>query len=306
MSVQKLQQLDAENKSLIVDIDREESCGNTDKVIALKKQLYTNKLEMISLIEIRDKRNGMTFDELDVKVNSAPVVPKYMTGIEPLDDNLGGGIEPGTFIQLAGESGAGKTTFVTEMIVNVAEANRAILFSFEMGERRSRDRIRKKITKPEQRKNIIIDFDTRNLDDLCNEIVLYANEGVRFFACDSKMKIDVPGIDEDYKKSAEISKRLSKLTQQNDIIIMLINQMSESDIKSKRLALKHGGDQKYDADIALFYVMHEKEPHKRRIVCTKNRTGDERLFNAEVQLRGGKTVKATNYETVEYRMEGVL
>ena len=284
----KIEEIDKANKQLILKIDDAEKTGSDD-YFSLKRELYENKIEMIRLIELRDKRNGMTFDELDDLVENMPSVPRYYTGVKPLDDALDG-IETGTFIQLAGESFTGKTKLVTEILTNIAEFNKSVFFSFEMGKKRSRKRISDEISKQSQRKNLIIDFDTRNIDDMCNEIILYANDGVRFFAVDSKMKVEVPDIAEDYRKAAHISARLSKLTQQNDIIIILINQINEDDIKHKRLALKHGGDQKYDADIALFYMNHEEHKDRRIIVCPKNRTGDENTFSIEVTLHNGKTV----------------
>lgn len=290
----------ADSKANIAEITRKidvaEHTGSDD-LFGLKKEFHETKLEMIRLIETKDKRNGMNFDELERLIDGMPNVPRYLVGIDPLDRALDG-VESGTFVQLVGESGAGKTTLAVEIVTNVAMAGKSVLFSFEMGVKRTHNRLSRYMSSDTQRRNMITDCDTRDIDDLCNEIVLYAEDGARFFVIDSKMKIEVPGNIKDYEKAATISSRLSKLTQQHDIIIILINQMNDDDIKNKRLGIKHGGDQKYDADIALFYVKHEEETQWRRLVCTKNRTGEERLFNLELMLSNGRTVAAEKHVPV--------
>jgi hypothetical protein len=64
------------------------------------------------------------------------------------------------------------------------------------------------------------------LELLVMEITLYARDGIKFFAIDSRMKIEVDGDGKDHQKTALISSKLSKLAQEKDIIIFLINQMS--------------------------------------------------------------------------------
>ena len=118
-----------------------------------------------------------------------------------------------------------------------------------------------------------------DLDDLVREIELYAYEGIKFFGIDSKMKISVKGNDPEHLKISKISSTLSKLCAKKDIIIFLINQISEDDMKSKRLSLKGSGDQKYDADLLFFLTIDKDE--KRWLHCTKNRMSDI-LFKTEI------------------------
>jgi hypothetical protein len=81
--------------------------------------------------------------------------------------------------------------------------------------------------------------------------------------------------------------------------------MSEADIKDKRLALKGGGDQKYDSDMTLFYVKDDKDLTKRKLVCTKNRTGDENLWSVDLRIREGITIGANESVDIEYKYETV-
>ena len=272
--------------------------------IKLKKELYQTKLLMIELIEREENRAGITARELIEKVRHMKHVPQYAIGIKPIDvelndwkgrsKNESGGIESGTFINLAGESGAGKTTLTLDILSNVAEYSKCVFFNHEMGERRISSRLQKRLTREAQLDNLVIDSYTANLNEMAMEIALYAKDGIKFFVIDSRMKIQADG-DSDVQKNANISARLAKLCQEKDIIIILINQMSESDIKDGRLALKGSGDQKYDSDMLWFYVVDKKNPTMRKLICTKNRTGEERLWSVDLTLdANGKTIGAND------------
>lgn len=146
--------------------------------------------------------------------------------------------------------------------------------------------------------NLTIDSDTNNLQDLIMEIEIYAEEGVKFFAIDSKMKIVNTHGDNEVQQISNMSKELARLSARKDITICLINQMNEADIQNKRLAFKGSGDQKYDSDIALFLV---KEGEQRKLICTKNRMND-RLFSIDINkedYKGEKAFVETVFETVE-------
>lgn len=304
--MKKFEELQQENNQLAFLITRAEQEQNHDEQIKLKKQLYTNKLLMIELITIEEKRNGITARELRKLVDLRPKAIRYETGIRPLDDKFKGGIELGTFVQLAGESGVGKTHLTLEVLTNIAVYTKSVFFNFEMGDTRIVKRLKNIIKEEQQWDNLIIDNDSREIDALCNEIRLYANEGIKFFTIDSKMKINVDTAEADHQKFSKISKRLAELSQKQDIIIFLINQMNEEDIKHKRLAFKGSGDQKYDADIALFYIRDEEG--KRRLICNKNRQ-DEYEFSIDLKLDSkGKTVDANEIYPVHeavYQMPAI-
>ena len=292
MDISKLEALESENRNLLTQISLREEVG--DKAYDLKRKLHQNKLDMIDIITIEEKRGGITARELIRLVSLKPTAIRYETGVAPLDEKLHGGIEVGTLVQLAGESFVGKTHLTLEILSNVANYAKTVFFNFEMGDTRIAAKLRKMLTTDAQLDNLLIDNETRELDALCAEIVLYAKDGIKFFTIDSKMKIEVTGNDADHQKFAKISNRLAKLTQQHDIIIFLINQMSEDDLKHKRLAFKGSGDQKYDADIALFYV--KDEGGNRTLICNKNRQ-DENEFHIDVKLnKQGKTVSMNEIE----------
>lgn len=267
----KFHELDLKCKQLLSTID---NTHDYKQQVKLKREYHQTKLEMIDILDAEDTHRGITARELIADVESRPKVPRYATGITGLDDALNGGIEVGTFIQLAGQSFTGKTHLILEVLSNISGYKEAVLFNFEMGDVRIAHRLKNLLVTDTQLDHLIIDSRTRDLDMLIAEIRIYAKKGVKFFAIDSKMKITSSEKD-DMKRYADISSKLSRVSQENDIIVFLINQMNEADLQSKRLAFKGSGDQMYDTDIALFYMLNKDD--SRSLVCNKNRQ-DERGF----------------------------
>lgn len=273
-----IQELQQEIKELKVSVHK---AYDINEKIKLKRELYKKKLELLDLIHEKDKaRAGLTARQLIEKVNSMPKLPKYETGMAKIDASFGGGFETGLFINLAAESGAGKTTLLLNMLANISEGRKTVFFNFEMGDRLFVKKLKELHLNDKQLDNMIIDSDTNKLEDLLMEIEIYAEEGVKFFGIDSKMKIYSSSGEKEYQQISNMSKELARLAARKDIVIVLINQMNEEDIKNKRLAFKGSGDQKYDSDIALFLV---KEGEQRKLICTKNRMND-RLFAIDINI----------------------
>jgi len=283
--MKKFTELKDRNKELSNEIANAEKYGNEDQGIELKKELYQNKLEMLDFISYKNKKTSISAKELMNKVKNMPYATRYATGLPYLDDNLRisqtdtGGFEVGSLVIVGGQSGAGKSHMLLEMLSNVSKYSKCVFFNFEMGDRRLNSRLVKLLHTDTQKDNFTINSESRDLDDLLMEISLLADDGVKFFAVDSRMKITVKGSDAEYQKIASITKRLSEVAIKNDIIVILINQISEDNLKTKTLAFKGSGDQLYDADMAFFLMIEEDE--KRLLVCKKNRQ-DEFLFSVEV------------------------
>lgn len=271
-----LEELQTEIKTLKVKVHK---ALTADEKIQLKRELYKKKLSLLDLIHEKDKaRAGLTARQLIEKVDNMPKVPKFETGISKIDAVIGG-FETGLFINLAGESYSGKTTLLLHLLANLSSGRKTVFFNFEMGDRLFVKKLKELNLNSKQLDNLIIDSETNNLNDLIMEIEIYAEEGVKFFAIDSKMKIVTSGGDSEYQQISNMSKELARLSARKDITIVLINQMNEEDIKNKRLAFKGSGDQKYDSDIALFLVKGDNE--QRSLICTKNRMNDK-LFKIDI------------------------
>ena len=290
----KLQQLKEENDSLYYQIKDAEQKKDFDTGYKLKKQLYQNKIKMLDLINAKQESSTITARELKEKVSRMKKAISYETGIREIDNNLGGGFEVGTLIQLGGESFSGKTTLFLNIISNISKYSKATFFNFEMGDRRIIKRLQNLLTDEKQWDNMLINSTTRNIDDLIMEITILADEGIKFFAIDSRMKVYKDGQESEAQKISSMSSRLAECATRNDIIILMINQVSEDDLKNKRLSFKGSGDQKYDADIAMFIVI-EKDG-TRKLICSKNRTGNERLFTVDLPKSYNNAPQITEYK----------
>lgn len=276
------------NKAISQEIAKAEIMQDHDIQITLKRELYQNKLTMIDLLEYQNKKNSISAKGLIYKVDKMPKITRYSTGLRYLDDNMkfhkddnSGGIEVGSLVILGGQSGAGKSHILLDMLSNVSKYAKCVFFNFEMGDRRLVYRLKKLLKTKEQLENFTINSESRDLDELLMEVNILAQEGVKFFAIDSKMKITVKGSEAEHQKISKITKSLSEVAIKNDIIVLLINQISEDNIKTKTLAFKGSGDQLYDADIALFLMI--EDDNSRMLICKKNRQ-DERLFSEKLPM----------------------
>jgi len=277
--LKKFNDLKARNIQISKDINTAESVRDDNACINLKRELYTNKLEMLDLITLKNKKNNIEAGTLRDKLALMKKAIRYETGLSYLDDHLKGGFEVGSFIILGGQSGAGKSHILLDMLSNIARYNKCVFFNFEMGDRRIIQRLKRTLSSDKQWKNLLINSESRDLNDLLMDISLLAEEGVKFFAIDSKMKITVQGSEAEHQKISMISKKLSEIAIKNDIIVFLVNQISEENLKTGRLSFKGSGDQIYDADMALFLTIGDDDI--RTLTCVKNRQ-DEFLFTQEL------------------------
>lgn len=217
------------------------------------------------------------------RVKAKPNTPSYLTGIFWLDAHFGG-FKDGSFVNIAGESFGGKSTLLIELLANIAKYNKTVFFSFEMYENTTAKKLEK--LKDSQLTNLLIEQHRNELNEVVGLIRTYAQKGVKFFGIDSKMKVKVLGNATTVEKTAMISSVLAKLCQELGVVIILINQIGEDDLKNGRMALKGSGDQVYDSDVIWFItVSKDKDMNvtKRTLYCTKDRL-NEKLFKVDIPI----------------------
>lgn len=263
-----------------------------DAIERIKKEITELQDTLDILIGEEEAPIIETLGEVKNRVDSKPKLPKYETGVRWFDEKMNGGLTLGTFINIASESFAGKTTFATEIMLNISEYRKVLFFSFEMYENILIDRIKNATSS--QQGNMLISQQNSEINAIERAINAYIDEGVRFIVIDSRMKINVNGINDEYQKNTEISKRLSKLCQQLGVVILLINQISESDLKNKRLSLKGSGDQFYDSDVVLFITVNH-ETDERTMYCTKDRINSRKWKQVMPDYKKSEFVE-TKYE----------
>jgi len=238
--------------------------------------------------------------ELFERVEKKPKYPRYGTGISILDTELNGGFMLGSFINIAGNNFAGKTTLLLKILTNIARGHKIVFFSFEMYENLLKRKIEHMSKDYNTLNNILIEQKNRKLNDIEETIKEQAKAGVKIFGIDSIMKIET-NEKEEYKSASLISNRLSKLTQELGIIIFLINQISEGDQRQGRLAFKRSGDIQYDSDCNLFVIvkLNEKtgEVTERKLWCKKDRVNEKTWIKDIPDF--GSAVSAVNNNCIE-------
>ena len=265
------------------------------------------KIEVLqSHLKELDHSEGKTYDiesagSLLRRVHAKPHTPSYMTGIFWLDAHFGG-FKDGSFINIAGESFSGKSTLIIELLANIAEYNKTVFFSFEMYENTTAKKLER--LRDSQLTNLLIEQHRNELMEMVGLIRTYAQRGVKFFAIDSKMKVKVVGNMSTVEKTAQISSVLAKLCQELGVIIILINQIGEDDLKNGRMALKGSGDQVYDSDVIWFLTVNKDKDMnvtKRTLYCIKDRL-NEKLFKVDIPQFNSKNVQVVEFKEDKIEM----
>jgi len=153
-----------------------------------------------------------------------------------------------------------------------------------------------------QSDNFYIIDEGRDISEIEKNIRKLARDGVRFFTVDSLMKIRNKYLNaKRHEQVSDITDRLSSLCMELSIIIVLIVQVSNEDLKNGRMAVKNSGDADHDADV-MFFIQKVKDNYQKRFfVCEKNRqNGNE--FKEEVYINP-KTVKFQTHAPALYEIE---
>lgn len=239
---------------------------------ALKETITLLGSHLEKLTNFNRKDEFETLESCFKRLDATPPLKFIPTGLYWLDEKLGGaGLAEGSFINVAGESFAGKTTFVLELLQSLGENDKVAFFSYEMYEKVLYRKLR--FSKTSFRRNLFLIQDEPYLDVIERRIRELIKKGVKFVAIDSRMKIQTKEKMEDYVRNVFISAVLSRICRETGVIIMLINQMNEADLKSGRFSLKGGNDQVYDSDM-IFYLRYDDKTDARILFCAKDRLTD--------------------------------
>jgi len=267
--------------------------GDFNEKVKLDLAATELKVRMLKeSIEVKQNKPYVSLRELMSGEIPKPIF--FQTGIEPLD-NLIVGIPKGAFVNVAAASGVGKTTLVTKLGLTFSTYKKIVHFDFEMGRYKMQLMFKKYINNMDEQKkekvldNYLIDHQSYNLDALEREINYHAYNGCDLFIIDSKMKIVDKTAKDEIRAASNISKKLSELSRDLGVTIILINQMSEASQKEKLPSLKGSGDQLYDSDVVLFLFKEKKENQsddaaiiefredRRILYVRKNRFGKEEI-----------------------------
>lgn len=177
---------------------------------------------------------GKNFCELMEEYEKAGDPPTYPSGIQFMDEGVGGAFETGHLVTIAGDPEAGKTILMLQMQKNISMHTPTVMFAFEFTTR-SLVKMQKK-SDPEwvnhlsATKNLILIDKGFDIADIERKIKRYVRKGVKVFTIDSQMRIEnahFSGFSVEERETEKFS-RIAKLAQGLDILIFLIIQTTDT------------------------------------------------------------------------------
>ena len=203
--------------------------------------------------------------------------PKIQTGIKQLDDMLCGGIEPAQLVHVGGEKNVGKTTLLKQILFNTSSGFDSLFFSFEMPAWKMAKYTKRMKGECNLERYRIIDTQMMKSTDVMDVArmirIMHRKHNIRFVLIDSKMKLThktFKGSNESDKKG-DIDAVLNAVVQETGIVLMMIVQLSKSDISNGSMSTYGSGLSDYEADMQLMMYHSKDEDGSVEIKVTKNR-----------------------------------
>lgn len=227
------------------------------------------KLELDSLeseAEIIEETNGQ--DILEMHFEN---VPLYMTGIEPIDEEIEG-IKNGQLIYVTGLEETGKTHITYKIMENISYSRNVGIISLEFGKEKLKDRLASMIKSGHKLtpKNIKASFNCHNINNLEKTIKKWANDGCKFFVIDSINLIENHTIKDRFEKVLNIGTRLFKLVQQLEITMFVISTSTKDDNKNGNPSI-YGGQLLNNYCDQKWHIFRDFETEERLLWINKNK-----------------------------------
>lgn len=218
----------------------------------------------------------------DLVHNDYVEIQKIPTGIYWIDEDLDGGIQPGQLIAILGDSEAGKTQLINQILLSYAKnGKKSLYFSLEFGKKKVADYFHKKyvngLITEKQLKNVSIvtdDMTETDIDTICDTIE--KNRGnYDFVAIDSTLMLYDDKKNDKEAEITEIFRKLHKIANKNDVTIFLITQASKEDIKGKKISIFGSQRATHFCDIIYFIAIERDEKTneitERYLILHKNK-----------------------------------
>lgn len=246
------------------------------------------KLEFGNTSKTVDMANGVTMLYKKIENNRKEIsITGTKTGFNIIDKHMGG-LQKGDYIVLAGESSHGKTSMAMSMMFNSAvKFNEPCgIISHEMTPEKIMARFAGMATgisskhiltgklldsEIEQfnfniskliKANIFIqDYIKNTITDTVSAIrLMVMQHHVKYIVVENAGNISVKGIQEDERRTAEISKTLASIAKELGISVILISHLNRDRDKKRQpdlSRLRHSGQLEFDADVVMFIYMPE-------------------------------------------------
>ena len=202
--------------------------------------------------------------------------PLYQTNISFIDNNLGG-FELGQIITISGDSEAGKTKLLEQILTEVSKGFKCLYFALEFNNyqvwRYFTDKLKNGYITLEQTENIEIitteETDTE-IEAIIGKIKYHIAENkVTFVAIDSAINLYHNSLSGE-QETTEIFRLLQKLAIANNILLMVIAQSSKEENKDNRVGIFGSQKAKHYVNMML-HIFFDEEKEERKIRFAKNK-----------------------------------
>lgn len=204
--------------------------------------------------------------------------PLYATDIKFIDETLNGGFELGQIITISGDSEAGKTKLLEQILTQVSLGYKCLYFAFEFNTYQVWKYFKYKLEKgyitQQQAENIEI-ISTDEIDTETNTVIAKINEhiikdNVTFVGIDSTLNLYLNGNIKGQEEVTEIFRLLQKLAISKNILLFLITQSTKEENKEGRIGIFGSQKAKHFVNM-MIHIFYDKEKKERQLVFDKNK-----------------------------------
>lgn len=206
----------------------EDNASSFETITEVEKQLMLINSDTSLSMPVDMNVAIREYQEMDIP-------PLIKTGIRSVDSILCGGIESAQLVHVGGESGIGKTTWTKQILKNVCDIHPVLFFSFEM----PRWKMAKQLEKKNFRKGNYYIIDSKETSTDVSDVVRMMRKmkhikGIRFALIDSHIELSNNHFkgNNDVEKKADIDRQLARASNELDMVIFLITQISAENIKN--------------------------------------------------------------------------
>ena len=291
--INEVKELSHQRKLVSLSLSIKDDISVDDKVELLKKSIDSIE-NGLSSVEETDCNNL-----LDMHFNNKVT---YDTGISSINHIIGG-LERGQLIYITGAEEAGKTHLSYKIMENLSDGFKVGIISLEFGKRKLKERLQRMIKRGHKLnpKNIKASFESHSINKIEKLIRKWASEGVGFIVLDSFNLVENFKSSDNNHNVIDTGRRLFKLTQQLDILLLCISTSTKADHKEGNPSiyggqlLNHYCDQKW-------HILRDLETEERLLWVNKNKQnyqyGKQKLvFNRDGSIGAYKVEETTFSES---------
>lgn len=235
------------------------------------------EIELQQLEESSGLGQPITMQQAIYEYDHMTEPPKIQTGLRKLDEMLCGGIEPAQLVHVGGEKNVGKTTLMKQVLYNTSSGFDSLFFSFEMPAWKMAKYTKQMKGAADLNRYRIIDTQMMKSTDVMDVArmirIQHRKNNIRFVLIDSKMKLTHKSFkgSNDSDRKGDIDAILNAVVQETGIVLMMIVQLSKSDIKDGSMSSYGSGLSDYEADMQLMMYHSKDNDNAVELKVSKNR-----------------------------------